>query len=212
LLDLLVLLAVLFLSVLGASRIFPRPFLLLAYGAGALCLMVLVAITLMPDRLTRMAQAVARRLLPDQWGSKLEPILAQLTESLSLLRSPRRAGSLLVISVVAWMLEGAVFGFALWSLHIPVAWPAAWLALAAATLATLLPSSPGYVGTFDYFASLGLIAYGAGRSAAAAFALLAHLILWLPVTLAGFGVLLWSRRPPVAAGVGGAAKTSGATS
>jgi uncharacterized protein (TIRG00374 family) len=212
LLDLLVLLAVLFVSVLGASGVFPRPFLLLAYAAGALCLVALVAITLMPDRLTSIAQAVAGRLLPDRWMSKVNPILAQLTDSLSLLRSPRRAASLLGISVVAWMLEGAVFAFALWSLHIAVAWPAAWLALAAATLATLLPSSPGYVGTFDYFASLGLIAYGAGRSAAAAFALLAHLILWLPVTIAGFGVLLWSRRPPVPAGVGGTAKTSGATS
>jgi hypothetical protein len=116
------------------------------------------------------------------------------------------------ISVVAWMMEGAVFAFTLWSLNIPVAWPAAWLALAAATLATLLPSSPGYVGTFDYFASLGLTAYGAGRSAAAAFAVLAHLIIWLPVTFAGFAVLLWSRRPAVPERVAGTAKTSGATS
>ncbi len=211
-LDLLVLLAVLFLSVLGTSGVFPRPFLLLAYGAGALCLVVLVAITLLPDRLTSIARAVAERVLPGPWVSKLGPILTQLTASLSLLRSPRRAISLLGISVVAWMLEAAVFAFALWSLHIPVPWPAAWLALAAATLATLLPSSPGYVGTFDYFASLGLTAYGAGRSAAAAFAVLAHLILWLPVTVAGFAVLLWARRPAVAGGVGETAKTSGATS
>ncbi|MFL5449001.1 MAG: lysylphosphatidylglycerol synthase transmembrane domain-containing protein [Gemmatimonadales bacterium] len=210
-LDLLVLLTVLFVSVLRTSGVFPRAFLLLAYGAGALCLVALVAITLVPDRLTSIAQAVAGRFLPDQWVSKSGPILAQLTASLSLLRSLRRAVSLLGISVVAWILEGAVFASALWSLHISVPWQAAWLALAAATLATLLPSSPGYVGTFDYFASLGLTAYGAGRSAAAAFAVLAHVIIWLPVTVAGFAVLLWSRRP-VAAGVGRTAKTSGATS
>ena len=210
-LDLLVLLAVLFVSVLGTS-VFPRAFLLLAYGAGALCVVALAAITLVPDRLTTIARAAARRLLPGRWVSKLDPILTQLTASLSLLRSPRRAIGLVGISVAAWILEGAVFAFALWSLHIPVGWPAAWLALAAATLATLLPSSPGYVGTFDYFASLGLTAYGAGRSAAAAFAVLAHLILWLPVTVAGFVVLLWSRRPVVPGHVAGTAKTSGATS
>jgi len=210
-LDLLVLLAVLFVSVLGAT-VFPRAFLLVAYGAGALCLLALAAITLVPDRLTGIARAAAGRLLPGHWVTKLDPILTQLTASLSLLRSPRRAFGLVAISVVAWIMEGAVFAFALWSLHIPVAWPAAWLALAAATLATLLPSSPGYVGTFDYFASLGLTAYGAGRSAAAAFAVLAHLILWLPVTVAGFLVLLWTRRPAVPERVAGTAKTSGATS
>ena len=210
-LDLLILLAVLFATVLGTPGVFPQPFLLLAYAAGAVCLVVLLAITLLPDRLTTMAEAVAGRLLPVRWGSKVSQILAQLAESMSLLRSPRRAASLVGISVVAWMLEGAVFASALWSLHIAVPWPAAWLALAAATLATLLPSSPGYVGTFDYFASLGLTAYGAGRSAAAAFAVLAHLILWLPVTVAGFSILFWSRRPAAAAAVAGA-KASGATS
>ena len=210
-LDLLVLLAVLFVTVLGTSGVFPRPFLLLAYAAGAVCLLVLLAITLLPDRLTNIAQAVAGRLLPVRLGLKASQVLAQLAESMSLLRSPRRALSLVGISVVAWMLEGAVFASALWSLHIPVPWPAAWLALAAATLATLLPSSPGYVGTFDYFASLGLTAYGAGRSAAAAFAVLAHLILWLPVTVAGFLIVFWTRGPAVASAVT-RAETSGATS
>jgi glycosyltransferase 2 family protein len=104
-LDLLVLLAVLFVSVLGAT-VFPRAFLLVAYGAGALCLLALAAITLVPDRLTGIARAAAGRLLPGHWVTKLDPILTQLTASLSLLRSPRRAFSLVAISAVAWMAPG----------------------------------------------------------------------------------------------------------
>jgi uncharacterized membrane protein YbhN (UPF0104 family) len=77
--------------------------------------------------------------------------------------------------------------------------------LGAATLATLLPSSPGYVGTFDYFATLGLTAYGALPSTAAAFAFLTHLMLWIPVTVAGFLTMLVhrsSQRPaPLAEGL-----------
>jgi glycosyltransferase 2 family protein len=117
----------------------------------------------------------------------------QLTASLALLRSPGRAARLLGLSLVAWLLEGAVFACVVWSLHLPVAWPAPWLSLAAATLATLLPSSPGYVGTFDYFASVGLRAYGAPAAGATAFALLTHLMLWLPITIAGLLALLLSR-------------------
>jgi glycosyltransferase 2 family protein len=70
---------------------------------------------------------------------------------------------------------------------------AAGLSLGAGTLATLLPSSPGYVGTFDYFAALGLTAYGASLGAATAFALLVHLVLWVPVTVLGFALLLVGR-------------------
>ena len=67
---------------------------------------------------------------------------------------------------------------------------APWFACATGTLATLIPSSPGYVGTFDYFAILGMMAYGAGRAISTAFAMLVHLLLWLPVTLAGAAYLV----------------------
>jgi uncharacterized membrane protein YbhN (UPF0104 family) len=74
-----------------------------------------------------------------------------------------------------------------------VPWAAPWLSLGAATLATLLPSSPGYVGTFDYFATLGFTAYGASAALATAVALLTHVLLWLPVTVAGFIALIVGR-------------------
>jgi glycosyltransferase 2 family protein len=119
--------------------------------------------------------------------------VAQLTASLALLRLPARAVRLLGLSFLAWFLEGAVFACVARSLQISVHWTAPWLSLGAATLATLLPSSPGYVGTFDYFASLGLTAYGAPPSIATAFALLTHLMLWLPITVAGFIAILAHR-------------------
>jgi hypothetical protein len=72
------------------------------------------------------------------------------------------------------------------------------------TLATLLPSTPGYVGTFDYFTLMGLNLYGAERNLAAVFAVVVHILLWLPVTLAGAIALVvlkkwafwaWVRKP-----------------
>ena len=69
----------------------------------------------------------------------------------------------------------------------------AMLALPLATLATLIPSTPGYVGTFDYFAKLALEQTGNGTAAATVFALLAHLLLWLPPTLIGGAYLLLQR-------------------
>ncbi|MBI4769517.1 MAG: flippase-like domain-containing protein [Chloroflexi bacterium] len=52
-------------------------------------------------------------------------------------------------------------------------------------LATTLPSAPGYVGTFDAPGIAVLAAYGLPRSAAAAYTLVLHVALWLPITALG---------------------------
>ena len=65
-----------------------------------------------------------------------------------------------------------------------------WFSLAAGALATALPSAPGHVGTFDWFAAQGLEAYGAPSPRAVAFALTVHAVLWVPLTAAGLFCLL----------------------
>lgn len=189
-LDLLVLLAIFFLGLLGvASGAFPRGYVAAGAAAGAAALGALAAFVLAPG-------AVARALdrLRARWGAH-PPVARALAaaghfvEALGALQSPARTLQLLALSVLAWTLEGSLYAGVAWSLHVGGAPLAPWFALATGTLATLLPSSPGYLGTFDYFAALGLTAYGADRSVAAAFALLVHLLLWVPVTAIG-GLLL----------------------
>jgi uncharacterized protein (TIRG00374 family) len=194
-LDLLVLLAILFAGLLGTSHVFPPAFTIAAAAAGLVTLSALVALTVFPQAITRALQALVARVFRGRsWVPAVSRTVAQVTSALALLRAPGRAAGLLSLSLLAWLLEGAVFACVAWSLDLPVPWLAPWLALGAATLATLLPSSPGYVGTFDYFAALGLAAYGAPAAGATAFALLTHLMLWLPVTAAGLGVLALGRR------------------
>jgi glycosyltransferase 2 family protein len=191
LLDLLVLLAILFAALAGASGALPRGFLLAAGLAGLATVALLLGLTLFPGAIPRLVgRALARRGSEPRWLPAVNRIVAELSSALALLRSPARAARLLGLSLLAWVLEGAVFACVAWSLHLDVPWPAPWLSLGAATLATLLPSSPGYVGTFDWFARLGLTAYGAPAAGATAFALLTHLVLWLPVTLAGAAALV----------------------
>ena len=93
--------------------------------------------------------------------------------------------TLVGLSIVAWACEGAVFAAVAASFPLEAAPAGPWLALAAGTLATLLPSSPGYVGTFDYFAARGVAAYGASPESAAAFAVTVHAVLWFPLTASG---------------------------
>ncbi len=88
-------------------------------------------------------------------------------------------------SLAAWLAEGCVFWFAALALS-SIATPAAgWLALPVGTLATLIPSTPGYVGTFDYFTVRAMSALGNNTVVSTAYALLVHALLWLPPTLIG---------------------------
>ena len=86
-------------------------------------------------------------------------------------------------TVLAWAFEGAVFlavlGSAAPSLFAP------WFSMASGTLFTLLPGTPGHVGTFDFGAQWALVAEGAQRLEATAAVLVIHGVLWLPVTVAG---------------------------
>ena len=60
----------------------------------------------------------------------------------------------------------------------------------AGTLATTIPSAPGHVGTFDWFAAQGLEAYGAPPPRAVAFTLTVHAVLWMTSPVVGLLCLL----------------------
>lgn len=202
-LDLFVLLALFFAGLLGvAAGAVPPVFVTTGVVLGVAALSGILVLVFLPERLHALiarllrSRPVARRA----WAERAGALLQQLFDGLSILQSPRRAAQLLGLSLVAWTLEGAMFAAVASSLRTDASALGPWFALATGTLATLLPSSPGYVGTFDYFAMLGLVAYGAGRAPAAAFALLVHLILWLPVTAVGalylvapHGRIAWQR-------------------
>lgn len=97
------------------------------------------------------------------------------------------------LSMVVWALDGGVFLAVAFALEETRHLAAPFFSMATGNLATLLPSSPGYIGTFDFFAMEGLQAYGVGASIAAVFAVTVHVLLWLPITLAGFSFYLTSR-------------------
>jgi uncharacterized membrane protein YbhN (UPF0104 family) len=57
-------------------------------------------------------------------------------------------------------------------------------------LATTIPSAPGYVGTFDAPGIAVLTAYEVAKATAAAYTLVLHIALWVPITALGAYYLL----------------------
>jgi glycosyltransferase 2 family protein len=100
--------------------------------------------------------------------------------------SQRKTISKLVLwSFLAWIGEGLVFWFVALSLPDISNDLASWVALPVGTLSTIMPGTPGYLGTFDYFTAQSMIAMGNLSTSSVAFAFIVHAVLWLPPTLTG---------------------------
>lgn len=144
------------------------------------------------DRLLQLALAP----LPDRLSAKVETMAEAFLAGLGVLSRRRDLILVAATSIVAWSFEASMywtvaraFGAPLSTAMTPVG---ALLTTAIGNLATLVPSGPGYVGTFEAGVLLAVNgALGVGRGLALSYAVMLHLLLWLPVTL--WGAIEWWR-------------------
>lgn len=89
------------------------------------------------------------------------------------------------LSILVWLGEAGLFLSLLHGFGFDAGLSVAVIVMAIATLSTLVPSSPGYVGPFHLAAYAAITMLGGTPEQAAGFAVLSHLTLWVPTTLAG---------------------------
>ena len=92
---------------------------------------------------------------------------------------------------IIWLAE-AGFLFLSLGAGLNLNYTSAVLVMSITTLSTLVPSSPGYVGTFHLAAFTTLTFTGVSVSEAASASIMIHFALWLPTTLTGL-FALWTR-------------------
>ena len=107
-------------------------------------------------------------------------------DGLASLRSPADMLMTLVSSTLIWLTETTKYWFVMHAFDFQVSFFVLMLMTAVVNLATTLPSSPGYVGTFDEPGIEILKVFGVNENLAAAYTLVLHAALWLPITLLGF--------------------------
>jgi len=115
-------------------------------------------------------------------------ILATLRDLLSSFAAMSRLSvltTLFAVSMLVWAGEAGLFLSLLQGFGLNASPAAAVVVMAIATLSTLVPSSPGYVGPFHLAAYAAISMLGGTPAQAASFAVLSHLSVWLPTTLAG---------------------------
>lgn len=122
---------------------------------------------------------------PIHLQQKVLGVTQRFLSGLESLSSPREALMIFLSSVVIWLLETGKYWFVMHAFPFKVSFFALMLMNGIVNLATTIPSAPGYIGTFDAPGIAVLQAYGIEKSLAAAYTLVLHAALWLPITLLG---------------------------
>jgi uncharacterized membrane protein YbhN (UPF0104 family) len=101
------------------------------------------------------------------------------------------SGALLAaVTVVVWLLEATIFWLVGDSLHLGFTPVEALFLVVLTSFVAIIPSGPGYIGTFEAAVVFGLHALDITGGQAVAFALLIRFVLYVPITFAGLGLML----------------------
>ena len=94
-----------------------------------------------------------------------------------------------LLSVLIWVCYTLVFYFSLHAFDFIRPFQLPWLAsltlLVITTIAVVVPSSPGYVGTYHYLCQISLAMFGVPAGPALSFGVVVHAVNFLPVFAVG---------------------------
>jgi glycosyltransferase 2 family protein len=110
----------------------------------------------------------------------------------------REGAVLLAATFVLWAFEAAVYLAVAKSVDLGISATGALYLVALTNFVAALPAAPGSIGTFDAAVAFGAGRLGASGSAAVSYLLLLRFVLYVPITVVGFVVLVaryggWSR-------------------
>jgi uncharacterized protein (TIRG00374 family) len=143
-----------------------------------------------PERLLHLAGWFCQPL-PPPLRVRLLALCQSFLGGLQILRQGRVVAGATVLSLLAWFSEAAMNYLIMLGFGITAGPPAALLGMAAANLGTMVPSSPGFVGTFDWPLKSVLVGiFAIDDNLATGFTLIVHSALLLPVTVLGL-FFLW---------------------
>ena len=150
-------------------------------------LIVLVVPRALLERLFAFGIGIAGRIHP-----KLGSLASSIVDGLRVLEEPRAVLAIVPLSILCWVAELGLYFFLAISLGVNAGPLGLAAGMVIANLVTVLPSPPGYVGTFDFFLQRTLTdSFGVPEATAGAFTLLTHAVLLVPVVVAGLMLLSW---------------------
>ncbi len=170
-----------------------------AVSAGVLAAAIITAVALLAvygDRPLRLLLRPLGRLSLFS-GERLERTITELTDGLSGLRDPVIALQAFGWTIAAWLLSALCAYLVSLAFHLNLVFAGGVLVTVAIGLGNILPSPPAAVGVFEGATLIALDAYAISHSAALPYAVVLHIVNFVPFIVAGLFTLHYNSRHPV---------------
>ncbi len=154
-----------------------------AIFVGTFIIFLLAAV--FPERAQNFLFLMIGKTIPKKWRGETQSISQRFIKGLRSLSSPIDVLIIFFVSVVIWLLETGFYWFIMLAFPFRVSFLTLMLMNGVLNLFTAIPSTPGYIGTFDAPGIAMLTAFGVNPEISASYTLLLHAALWLPITIIG---------------------------
>jgi len=155
-------------------------------------LVLLIAMKKHREQSLRITELVTK-LLPEKLRTKISSLLHSFLDGIVPLKNWKHYPIVVVLSILIWACYGAIFQISIYAFNFnhlyALSWTASLVLLVITTISILVPSSPGYVGTYHYLCVLSLGLFQVPKSPALSFAFVVHGISFLPILLLGLILL-----------------------
>jgi hypothetical protein len=113
-------------------------------------------------------------------------MLMSFCEGLKIFKTKKQVFWICCFSYFIWVGYSLILMAFLYAFHINVPFYAPFLLLVIMATGVAIPSSPGFIGTLQFFCVTGLALFGVPKSEALGFSIVFHASQYIPVTLLGF--------------------------
>lgn len=156
-------------------------------------IIAVAGITSLRILLDERVQNKLNRLLPG-WAGR---IFASFAQGMAKLTCWRETCGLFLFSLVVWLAEGSTIAIMSRAFGINLSLLEGYALMVAVCVGVSIPSAPGYVGTYEFFAVTALNAIGVDKTKALPFVVTLHAVQLLCVSLVGLPSLIMQRRKNV---------------
>jgi len=165
----------------------------LVIGIYLVAVWILISMQIWKQPIIRLVEFLCKKL-PNRVGRRIVEYINSFISGFDVLKNWQEIGIIFFYSLILWLFSAICFYFMFHGCkigHLPF-WAAVFV-LIVISMGIAIPSSPGYIGTFQYFAILGLGVFGIDKNTALTYSLVLHVSQWIIITVIGWIYLYHER-------------------
>lgn len=125
-------------------------------------------------------------LLPTRFTKKLINPFTSFINSIIIIRKRKILIQIILIDILIWLYTAGTHYVVFRAMNMHISFYIVFIATIVICIGLMLPSPPGFIGNFHYFAIIGLGIFGIQKDIALSFSIIAHIVEFLPVLILGF--------------------------